>query len=244
MVGFVILFCCVPSREVSWLLDVMFRLAWVFVCFPVSVSFRTQGRSYWSCWSRDFLHFPAMVARLLIGDNNLSRFWASAQFARSSLKSSVLVTATDLDALDHALTKVDERDQVIVSVLTSILMEEVNQDEVGPSAFNVCEAAVSRLVGVCPWSPSCQVLGCFWGFVGICRFFMPQRFLIRCQWVFCLLPVFPGSSREVCSASLVQRQLPGDLRRSCATSTPLPCQPAPLASLRHWFYHVRELWVL
>lgn len=103
--------------------------------------------------------FPAMVARLLIGDNNLSRFWASVQFARSSLKSSVLVTATDLDALDHALTKVDERDQVIISVLTSILMEEVNQDEVGPSAFNVCEATVSRLVGVCPRSPSCQVLG-------------------------------------------------------------------------------------
>ena len=99
-----------------------------------------------------------MVARLLIGDNNLSRFWASVQFARPSLKSSVLVTATDLDALDHALTKVEDREQVIVSVLTSILMEEINQEEVGSSAFNVCEAAVSRLVGICPQNPSCQVV--------------------------------------------------------------------------------------
>ena len=83
------------------------------------------------------------------------------KFGRSNLKGSTLVTATDLDTLDHALTQLEDRDQVIVSVLTSILMEEVNQDEVGPSAFNVCEATVSRLVGVCPRSPSCQVLVVF-----------------------------------------------------------------------------------
>ena len=58
-----------------------------------------------------------MVSRLLIGDNNLSKFWPAYQFSRPSLKLSTLVTATDLDALDSALTQVEEKDQVIVSVL-------------------------------------------------------------------------------------------------------------------------------
>ena len=99
-----------------------------------------------------------MISRLLIGDNNLSKFWPAYQFSKPAFKSSVLVTATDLDALDSALTQVEDRDQVIVSVLTSILMEEVNQAEISSSAFNVCEQAVSRLLGICPQIPSCQVL--------------------------------------------------------------------------------------
>ena len=70
-----------------------------------------------------------MVSRLLIGDNNLSKFWPAYQFSRPSLKLSTLVTATDLDALDSALTQVEEKDQVIVSVLTSVLIDEVNQTE-------------------------------------------------------------------------------------------------------------------
>ena len=98
-----------------------------------------------------------MVSRLLIGDNNLSKFWPAFQFARPSLKHSVLVTATDLDGLDHALSKTEEREQVIVSVLTSVLLDEINQDEVGSSAFNVCEQVVTRLLGLCPSVPSCQV---------------------------------------------------------------------------------------
>ena len=98
-----------------------------------------------------------MVSRLLVGDNNLSKFWPAYQFARPNLKHSSLVTATDLDGLDHALSQVDERDQVIVSVLTSILMEEVSQVDVESSAFNICEQAVSRIIGLCPRSPSCQV---------------------------------------------------------------------------------------
>ena len=98
-----------------------------------------------------------MVARLLIGDNNLSRFWASFQFSRPALKFSSLITATDLDALDHALSQSDEKEQVIVSVLTSIIMEEANQAEISKSAFNICEQAVSRLVGYCPRIPTCQV---------------------------------------------------------------------------------------
>ena len=117
---------------------------------------------FFDFWIQSFLIFPEMVARLLIGDNNLSKFWASYQFSRPALKFSSLVTATDLDALDHALTQSEEKEQVIVSVLTTIIMDEANQSEISESAFNICEQAVSRLVGYCPQIPTCQVLLLFY----------------------------------------------------------------------------------
>ena len=99
-----------------------------------------------------------MAARLLIGDNNLSRFWPAYQFSRPNIKFSTLHTATDLNTLDHALSQIEDKEQVIVCVLTSILLEEVNQLEVDSSAFNVCKQLVSRLMGLCPRSPGCQVI--------------------------------------------------------------------------------------
>ena len=100
-----------------------------------------------------------MISRLLIGDNNLSRFWPAYQFSRQHLKGSLLVTATDFDTLDHALSQAeaDDRSQVIVSILTSVLLDEVNSLEVASSAHNVCNEVINRLVGLCPQLPSCQV---------------------------------------------------------------------------------------
>ena len=95
-----------------------------------------------------------MVSRILIRHNHLSSFWLAYQFSRPNLKHAALLTATNFD---HALTQTEEKDQVIVSVLTSLLLDEVNQLEVKSSALKVCEEAVSRLVGLCPQSPSCQV---------------------------------------------------------------------------------------
>ena len=98
-----------------------------------------------------------MISRLLIGDNNLSRFWPAYQVSRPALKSAMLVTATDLDALDHGLSQADEKNVIIVSVLTSILIDEVNSLEVASSSYNICSEVVSRLAGMGPSSPSCQV---------------------------------------------------------------------------------------
>ena len=98
-----------------------------------------------------------MVSRLLIGDNNLSRFWNAYQFARPGMKNSSLFTATDLDTFDHALSQIEDKQMVIVSILTSILIEEANSADVSLSASNVCNEAVSRLIGVCPQSPDRQV---------------------------------------------------------------------------------------
>ena len=66
-------------------------------------------------------------------------------------------TATDLDTFDHGLSQVEDRDVVIISVMTSILLEEVNQLEVASSAANVCEQSLSCLFGLCPTIPGCQV---------------------------------------------------------------------------------------
>ena len=96
------------------------------------------------------------MSRLLIGDNNLVKFWPAVQFSRPVLKDSIMLTATDLDTYDHALSQVEDREVVIISVLTSILMEEVNHLELESSAFNVCEQVVSRLLGMCPSSQGCQ----------------------------------------------------------------------------------------
>ena len=93
-----------------------------------------------------FKSFPLriMISRVLIGDNNLSRFWPAYQFSRPSLKTSTLITATDLDTLDQALTQVDDKEQVLISILTSVLLEEVNQQEIASSAYNVCDQTISR----------------------------------------------------------------------------------------------------
>ena len=98
-----------------------------------------------------------MVSRLLIGDHNLTRFWPSYQFGRATLKGVTLVTSTDLDTLDNALVQVEAKDQVIVSVLTSILLDEVNTTEISCSSTNICSEVITRMVGLCPQNPSCQV---------------------------------------------------------------------------------------
>ena len=151
-------FCKVPwfgrLRECFVQLSVCFYS--FLVLFPFSDLFRFRFVDRFSfCFSQ--VQVQKMVSRLLIGDNNLSKFWPAFQFARPSLKHSVMVTATDLDGLDHALSQTEEKEQVIVSVLTSILLEEINQDDISGSAFNICEQAVSRLLGLCPRVPSCQV---------------------------------------------------------------------------------------
>ena len=133
----------------------------IFPC-PRLFSFSTLPESKFHQQIFDFFVFvfvllAKMVSRLVIGDNNLSRFWAAFSFGRPGLKNSSLVTATDLDTFDHALAQVEDRHQVIISVLTSILLEEANSSDVSSSASNVCNEAVSRLVGVCPRTPGCQV---------------------------------------------------------------------------------------
>ena len=128
-----------------------------------------------------------MVSRLLIGDNNLAKFWPAFQFGRAGFKSSSLLTATDLDTLDLALSQVEEKDVVIVSILTSVLLEEVNHLELDSSAYNVCDQVVTRISGLCPRSPSYQVVCSFrvdlWFFV-FGNFNADFGFVMSFSWLF------------------------------------------------------------
>ena len=128
--------------------------------------------------------FSKMLSRLLIGDNNLSRFWPSYQFGKANLKSSMLLTATDFDTLDHALSQSDEKEQVIISVLTSLLLEEISQDELESSVNNIIGEVMTRLGGLCPRSPSCQVPTIY---SSKC-FLMKLTLLILCYRVFLVIP--------------------------------------------------------
>ena len=196
-----------------------------------------------------------MVSRLLIGDNNLSRFWPAYQFSRPGLKSAVLITATDLDALDHALSQSEDKNVVIISVLTSILIEEVNQLEVEGSAQNVCDQAITRLLGMCPQSPSTQV------WVALFQFFvhihsagkesnsgLSSGFLVlsgaageRTPFSFFpfFLSVLSGTAREVPSPSLVPQLIRLDLSGLGQAGPEVPSELAPPAFLPHRFHHVR-----
>ena len=129
--------------------------------------------------------------------------------------------------------------QVIISVLTSILLDEVNSSEVASSSLNVCSEVISRLAGFCPQAPSCQVRshfcsGNFW-FLVFCQ---ALRF---CYFVFCPFSlVLSGSPWEVRAASLVQQLLPGYLRFPDPAAAQVSTQPSSSSGLQHRLYHVRE----
>ena len=132
--------------------------------------------------------------------------FSSYQFARPSLKNSSLLTATDLDTFNRALSQVDEKDQVIISVLTSILVEEANCLDVSVLASSVCSEVITRLLGICLPSPICQV----WLVQHVSTLLVTFSFVI---FVLSLSFVgLLGATWEVLSAEVVQQFLPCRLR--------------------------------
>ena len=85
--------------------------------------------------------------RLLIGDANVVRFWQAAQVSRPQLNGVSLKAVSCLDTLDSALEGVsNELDYVIVSVVTSFLIEESSQTDISVSSFNVLQNIVKRVM--------------------------------------------------------------------------------------------------
>ena len=189
-----------------------------------------------------------MVSHVLIGDNNLAKFWPAYQFGRAGLKNSLMLTATDLDTLDLALTQVEEKDVVILSVLTSILLEEINHLELDSSAYNVCDQVVSRISGLCPGSPSCQVFSLcflFW-FVppfpfafSLCLYPVSALLLI---WVFVcfFFEVLSCAAGEVRAALLVRWVILDHQLCSDQVCSQVPFKPSPVASIPD---RLHDVWV-
>ena len=85
-------------------------------------------------------------SRLIIGDANVARFWQAAQLARPQLVGVPMRSVSCHDMLASAMEAItDELDYVLVSVLTSFLIEEGSSVDVRSTSFNVMESVVKSL---------------------------------------------------------------------------------------------------
>ena len=84
--------------------------------------------------------------RLIVGDANVARFWQASQLARPQLVGTPLKTANCLDTLVSALSDVtDALDYVVVSVSTSLLLEEATSADVQVSSLNVLQSMMQHI---------------------------------------------------------------------------------------------------
>ena len=97
--------------------------------------------------------------RLIIGDVNVGRFWQAAQSARPQLRDVQLRNTFCLDTLEASLDGVtDELDLVILSVLTSLIVDEGSAADVSGSTSNIIDQALRRVIGCARKSKRCEVL--------------------------------------------------------------------------------------
>ena len=103
--------------------------------------------------------------RILIGDVNVARFWQSIQAARPQLKEVAFKHASCLDTLETALASVtDEHDYAVVSMVTSVLIDDGSASDVLGSCSNALEASLKRIISAAKKSKNCQVWGCLFRF--------------------------------------------------------------------------------
>ena len=96
--------------------------------------------------------------RLFIGDANLVRFWLAAQSVRPQLKDVPIKTASCLYTLESGLELVsDEFDYVILSMVTSVVINDASAIDVRGSSQNALEPVFKRVIAVSRKSPHCQV---------------------------------------------------------------------------------------
>ena len=102
--------------------------------------------------------FNMSYRRIIIGDVNVGRFWQAAQSARPQLREVPLRNTFCLDTLEASLDGVsDELDMVILSVLTSMIVEEGSASDVSGSASNIIDQALRRVIGSAKKSRRCEV---------------------------------------------------------------------------------------
>ena len=96
--------------------------------------------------------------RILVGDVNVGRFWQAMQGARPQLKDVPFRQAGCPDTLETALAHVsDEYDLAVVSMVTSVLIEECSAIDIKGSAVNCLEPIIKLIVAAAKRSAHCQV---------------------------------------------------------------------------------------
>ena len=82
----------------------------------------------------------------VLGDANVARFWDAAQLARKDLAGVVFRPVTCLDSLASALMEInDGLDFVLVSVLSTLLVEEGSAVDVSGSSLNIVNDVIKRI---------------------------------------------------------------------------------------------------
>ena len=98
--------------------------------------------------------------RILIGDVNVGRFWQASQAARPQLRDVPFKSASCFDTLEVALDSVsDEHDMALISMMTSVAVEEGSAIDVIGSAKNVFDQVFRRISAAAKKSGRCEV--CF-----------------------------------------------------------------------------------
>ena len=97
-------------------------------------------------------------SRLIIGDANVARFWQASQLARPQLAGVPLKTSACLDTLASALSEVNDTfDYVVVSVATSLVIDEASSADIGVSCRNVFDALVKHVTAAAKKSQRVEV---------------------------------------------------------------------------------------
>ena len=95
---------------------------------------------------------------LFLGDANVGRFWPSVQGSRSQLRSAQYRSVSCLDTLESALSSVThEYDYVVVSALTSMILEEGSPLDIRRTVSNIVDGAKRRLTAAAKRSLRCEV---------------------------------------------------------------------------------------
>ena len=95
---------------------------------------------------------------VLIADANVVRFWDEAQKARPQLLGVSLKPVSCLDTLSSALADVnDGHDLALVSVLTTLLIDEASASDVRGSCYNVIRDVIKRIIATAKKSKRVEV---------------------------------------------------------------------------------------
>ena len=95
---------------------------------------------------------------LIIADGNVTRFWDAAQLSRPQLAGVTLKPVSCLDTLASSLSEVNDGfDFAIISVLTSLLLEEASAADLKGSSLNICQDVVRRVSAAAKRSSKVEV---------------------------------------------------------------------------------------
>ena len=102
-------------------------------------------------------------SRLIIGDANVARFWQASQLARPQLVGVPLKTVSCLDTLASSLLEVnDSLDYVVLSVATSLVLDEASSVDVRASSRNVFDTMIKHVLSASKKSQRVEVLSYCW----------------------------------------------------------------------------------